>query len=100
MVFPLYDDNPFKLPVKPIVTWLLILANILVFLVEVGGSDAEAQAIANAFGVTPAALIGGITPAPVFTLVTYMFLHADLGHIFGNMIFFCGFGADTAGARG
>src|ERR1700676_547352 len=78
MVFPLYDDNPFKLPVKPIVTWLLILANVLVFLVELGGSDAETQAIANAFGVTPAALIGGTVPAPVFTLLTYMFIHADV----------------------
>src|SRR3979409_445729 len=62
MVFPLYDDNPLKLTVNPIVTWLLILANLLVFLVEIGGSDAEAQAIANAFGVTPAALVGS-TPA-------------------------------------
>jgi len=54
-----------------------------------GGSDAETQAIASAFGVTPAALIGGTMPAPVLTLLTYMFIHADLGHIFGNMIF-CG----------
>src|ERR1700676_3517726 len=77
MVFPLYDDNPFKLPVKPIVTWLLILANVLVFMVELGGSDAEAQAIVNAFGVTPPALLCGVTPAPLPPLVTYMFIHAD-----------------------
>ena len=42
MVLPLYDDNPFKLPVKPVVTWLLILANVLMFLVEAGGSAAAA----------------------------------------------------------
>src|ERR1700726_1848010 len=100
MVLPLYDSNPFKLPVRPVVTWLLILVNVLVFLVEVGGSDAEAQAIASAFGVTPAALIGGVTPAPVFTLVTYMFLHADVGHIFGNMIFLWVFGDDVEEALG
>jgi membrane associated rhomboid family serine protease len=100
MVLPLYDDNPFKLPVRPIVTWLLILANILVFMVELGGSDAEAQAIANAFGVTPAALIGGVTPAPVLTLLTYMFIHADLAHIFGNMIFLFVFGDDVEEALG
>src|SRR5258708_14595273 len=100
MVLPLYDDNPFKLPVKPVVTWLLILANVLVFLVEIGGSDAEMQAIANAFGVTPTALLGGVTPAPVLTLVTYMFVHADAGHIFGNMIFLWVFGDDVEEALG
>jgi membrane associated rhomboid family serine protease len=100
MVFPLYDDNPLELPVKPIVTWLLILANVLVFMVELGGSDAEAQAIANAFGVTPTALLGGVTPAPVLTLVTYMFIHADIGHIFGNMVFLWVFGDDVEEALG
>src|ERR1700722_14390494 len=100
MVFPLYDDNPFKLPVKPLVTWFLVLAKVLVFLVEVGGSDSEAQAIADAFGVTPVALLGGITPAPVLTLVTYMFIHADLAHIFGNMIFLWVFGDDVEEALG
>jgi membrane associated rhomboid family serine protease len=100
MVLPLYDDNPFKLPVKPVVTWLLILANVLVFLTELGVSDSEAQAIANAFGVNPTALLGGITPAPVLTLLTYMFIHADVGHIFGNMIFLWVFGDDVEEALG
>src|ERR1700736_4693730 len=100
MVLPLYDDNPFKLPVKPIVTWLLILANVLVFLVELGAGDAEMEAIATAFGVTPTALLGGTVPAPVFTLVTYMFIHADVAHIFGNMIFLWVFGDDVEEALG
>jgi membrane associated rhomboid family serine protease len=100
MVLPLYDDNPFRLPVKPIVTWLLILANVLVFLVELGGSDADIQIIANAFGVTPAALLGGVTPAPVLTLITYIFIHADITHIFGNMIFLWVFGDDVEEALG
>jgi membrane associated rhomboid family serine protease len=99
MVFPLYDDNPLKLPIKPVVTWFLILANLLVFLVEIAGSDAEAQAIANAFGVTPVALLGSV-PAPVLTLLTYMFIHADLMHIFGNMIFLFVFGDDVELALG
>ena len=34
MVFPLYDDNPFKLPVPPYVTWGLIALNVLIFLAE------------------------------------------------------------------
>jgi membrane associated rhomboid family serine protease len=100
MVLPLYDDNPFTMPVRPVVTWILILANVLVFLVQSGSSDVEALAIANAFGVTPAALLGGVTPAPVLTLVTYMFVHADLSHIFGNMIFLWVFGDDVEEALG
>jgi membrane associated rhomboid family serine protease len=100
MVLPLYDDNPFKLPVKPIVTWLLILVNLLMFLLELGGSDAGTLAVVNAFGVTPTALLGGITPAPVLTLLTYMFIHADGAHIFGNMIFLWVFGDDVEEALG
>src|SRR6516162_11902339 len=100
MVFPLYDDNPFKLPVKPIVTWLLILANFAVFAVELGGGDNGTQAIANAFGVNPTALLGGTSPPPVLTLLTYMFVHADLSHIFGNMVFLWVFGDDVEEALG
>jgi membrane associated rhomboid family serine protease len=100
MVMPLFDDNPFKLPVKPVVTWLLILANVLVFLAEVGVSDTEAQAIANAFGVNPTLLLGGRAPAPVLTLLTYQFVHADVMHIFGNMIFLFVFGDDVEEALG
>jgi membrane associated rhomboid family serine protease len=98
MVFPLYDDNPFRLPVRPIVTWLLILANVFVFVVELSGSDTQLQAMADALGVTPTTLLGG-TP-PVLTLITYMFLHANVGHLFGNMIFLWVFGDDVEEALG
>src|ERR1700751_4875479 len=97
MVLPLYDDNPFKLPVKPVITWILILANILVFMVEISGDDGG-QLIAQAFGVTPTALLGGTgvgSLPPALTLITYQFVHADIGHIFGNMIFLWVFGDDV-----
>jgi membrane associated rhomboid family serine protease len=70
------------------------------FMIELGANEAEGQAIASAFGVTPAALIGGTVPMPVLTLVTYMFIHADLAHIFGNMIFLWVFGDDVEEALG
>ena len=31
MVVPIYDDNPFTQPIKPIVTWCLIAANLGVY---------------------------------------------------------------------
>ena len=34
MVFPLYDDNPLKLPVPPFATWGLIALNVIIFLIQ------------------------------------------------------------------
>src|SRR5437762_10404618 len=83
MVMPLYDDNPFRLPHRPVVTWSLIGLNILVFLAEITAAAGSGPMISR-YGVTPAAFIGeeivsGALP-PVLTLASYMFLHADAGH--------------------
>ena len=99
MVVPLYDDNPFTLPVRPVVTWALIAANILVYVLEISTGTGDTQDAANIYGLLPAAFSGDAVDnpdalAPVFTLVTYMFLHADAGHLFGNMIFLWVFGDD------
>jgi membrane associated rhomboid family serine protease len=103
MVMPIYDDNPFRLPHRPIVTWSLIGLNLLMFLIEIP-SAGDSYAVISRYGVTPAAFIGdGAVPGalpPVLTLVTYMFLHADAGHIFGNMIFLWVFGDDIEEALG
>ena len=98
---PLYDDNPFRLPHRPLVTWSLIGLNFLVFLTEVSSGP---DTMVSRYGVTPAAFIGdeavpGALP-PILTLVTYMFLHADAGHIFGNMLFLWVFGDDIEDALG
>ena len=39
MVIPIYDDNPFTQPVKPVVTWLLIAVNLIVFFYEAEASQ-------------------------------------------------------------
>jgi rhomboid family protein len=103
MVMPLWDDNPFTKPSKPWVTWGIIALNFVVFAVQVSYGDAE-EAILKAYALTPVALskpvslLGGI-PADL-TLVTYMFLHADIFHLFGNMIFLFVFGDDVEEAMG
>ena len=102
-MFPLYDDNPLKLPIKPIVTWGLIAANFAVFFIELALNNPAQQAMAENLGVTPAVLVGNAPangPAPVLTLVTYMFLHAGWMHIIGNMIFLEVFGDDIEEALG
>jgi membrane associated rhomboid family serine protease len=97
MVMPLYDDNPFKLPHRPIVTWGLIVANLVLFVAEFSAS-AGPETIVRTYGLIPDALIGEISVAgalsPVLTLFSYQFLHADLTHLLGNMIFLWVFGDD------
>ena len=39
MVVPIYDDNPFAAPLKPVVTWCLIALNLAIFLYEAGASQ-------------------------------------------------------------
>jgi membrane associated rhomboid family serine protease len=103
MVMPLYDDNPFKLPHRPIMTWCLIGANIVIFFVEIGSLSGPQQMVFQD-GLIPVALFGharvegGLTPA--LTLVSYQFLHADIAHLLGNMIFLWVFGDDVEEAMG
>lgn len=103
MVVPLYDDNPFRMPHRPIVTWSLIGLNVLIFVAEIGIGDGSDELIAR-LGMTAAAFLGGdIEPgalAPVLTLFSYMFLHADVGHLLGNMIFLWVFGDNVEATLG
>jgi membrane associated rhomboid family serine protease len=98
MVVPLYDDNPFTPPVKPVVTWGLIALNLAILLYEVGASQLALDRIIDSFSLMPAAFIGdtgarGWVPA-FLTIITYQFFHADITHVVGNMIFLWVFGDD------
>jgi rhomboid family protein len=100
MVMPLWDESPFDLPKWPVVTWGLIIANIVVFVFEL----AAPEGAFDAFAVVPAQVTGSTAVAtgvpPYVTLVTSMFLHANLLHIFGNMLFLWIFGDDVEEAMG
>lgn len=104
MVFPLYDDNPFRHAIKPWVTWGLIVLNVAIFLIEVTSPDAAAQAILIAWGAAPAT-ISHYSPvtggwAPPATLVTSLFLHGGWEHLIGNMVYLWVFGDDIEDALG
>ena len=100
---PLWDDNPLKLPKLPIVTWGLIVANVLVYIFTAAAAPEMSPAIMN-FALTPANITGvPINPTPIppdLTLATYMFLHANFWHLLGNMIFLWVFGDDVEEAMG
>jgi len=103
MVVPIYDENPLRLPHRPIVTWGLIVLNILIFLAEIGIVPVS-DGMLTRLAVMPATFLGNsVAPSlvgPVFSLFTYMFLHADWGHLLGNMIFLWVFGDDVEEALG
>jgi len=107
---PLRDDNSLKSIPFQYVTVSLIVLNVLVFLLEVNGLDQGAVA---AFGVTPSSLfttslIAAPGAAPIdmppltaaVTLLTYMFFHADVFHLFFNMLFLWVFGDNVEDAMG
>ena len=104
MVMPLYDDNPFTAPVKPVVTWCLIAANLAVFFYEAGASQLALDRMIDTFSLTPAAFVGDIEPLgwvpALATVFTYQFFHADIAHLLGNMVFLWVFGDDVERALG
>jgi rhomboid family protein len=103
MVVPIYDENPWRLPHRPIVTWGLIVINIVIFLAE-SGTVPVPDGMLTRLALMPTAFLGNnVMPdllGPVSSLFTYMFLHADWGHLLGNMIFLWVFGDDVEEALG
>lgn len=109
MFLPLVDDNPLKHVHRAYVTWALILVTSAVYgmMWLLGLDDAFAgDRAAQLFGMTPAVLDGGVRAAAVtaipvpLTLLTYTFIHADLLHLFGNMLFLRAFGDNVEDAFG
>ncbi|MTD94864.1 rhomboid family intramembrane serine protease [Hyphomicrobium sp. xq] len=110
MFIPLRDDNSLKSIPFQYVTVGLIAVNIVVFLLEVSGLSHAAVA---SFAVTPRELLGGtalLAPSSFSedgyaigeeaTLLTYMFFHADVFHLVGNMLFLWVFGDNVEDAMG
>jgi len=99
-MIPLKDMSPRRS--VPLVTILLIIANVLVFFYQIGLPPRAADAFINTYGLVPAriqlALMGnphvtmGNALVPLFTC---MFLHGGWLHILGNMWFLWIFGGNV-----
>ena len=83
-MFPLYDEN--KSLTRPYINYALIVVNVIVFFFELTGNYEE---IIFTYGTIPAFILEGES---LLTLITSMFLHGDIMHIFGNMLFLFIFG--------
>ncbi|HVZ14918.1 MAG TPA: rhomboid family intramembrane serine protease [Bauldia sp.] len=105
---PIYDTNPLRNIRHPWVTWGFIAANVLIYFVYQHGTftGESSQASAYDFGLIPALLNGETRPDDIaqvpdlLTLVSYSFLHADIWHLAGNMVFLWVFADNVEDAVG
>jgi len=106
-MFPLGDDNSGR-TITPIVNYLLIAINILVFVFfQKMGAD---EAVIASFSTVPGEIVSGKdlttgmlgpTPVPVyFTLFTSMFMHGGWAHLLGNMLYLWIFGDNLENRMG
>lgn len=102
-MIPLRDENPTRS--VPYVVYVLIAFNVIVFMYN-GTLDPRVHNPLSGFELVPAELIAGrdvppATPVPPWvTIFTSMFMHANLLHIGGNMLYLWIFGnniEDTVG---
>jgi membrane associated rhomboid family serine protease len=74
----------------PWITYSIVAANVLIHLTVTWNTDfVISDGVVRTFGFQPA-LFGNLSVLP--TLVTSMFLHGDLLHLLGNMVFLLVFG--------
>jgi membrane associated rhomboid family serine protease len=115
MLFPISDDNSDR-TIQPVINYILIVLNILVFIFLQGMgnnigftyafSTVPAEILTGSDVVTQSQIIVdqatghrfqvpglGVTPVPVYaTLITSMFMHGGWAHIIGNMLYLWIFG--------
>lgn len=110
MFVPLGDENPLKRIRFQYVTVSLIIANVVVFALQV--LAIKSPAVLGSFAIVPDELLHAGFPGiaehtqdavPVperLTLFSYMFLHGDVFHLAGNMLFLWVFGDNVEDAMG
>ncbi len=104
---PLHDKTPRVLVKVPWVTWGLIAACVLIYLLELDIAPSELRSLMIGLGMIPASLTGQaelppdltLVP-PVATLVTHQFLHGGLLHLVFNMAYLWVFGDNVEDAMG
>ena len=91
-MIPLTDDS--RRPRRfPVVTTAIILANAIVFVLELSGGDD----FVRRWSVIPADIVAG---KHWVTILTAMFMHAGWLHIIGNMVFLWAFGPEIEDVMG
>lgn len=110
MFVPVQDENPLKSIHFQYMTVLLIAINVVVFFFEASNLD---ERVVLSFAIVPRELLSvGVFGGPAmisrdglavpehYTLLSYMFLHGDIFHLVGNMLFLWVFGDNVEDAVG
>lgn len=107
MFIPLHDANHLRHIKKQYMTIGLIAGNVIVYLMTAAGGWQAAQAAAFSYGYIPsvafdyAELPAELEAVPgIATYLTYAFLHGDIFHLGGNMLFLWVFGDNVEDAMG
>lgn len=95
-MMPLSDDNRGRRTV-PVVTWVLIALNVLVFLYELTLGEQDLHRFFSDYGVIPQEISDR---QHLWTLLTSMFLHGGWLHLGGNMLFLWIFGDNVEDVMG
>jgi membrane associated rhomboid family serine protease len=98
MFLPLKDLNPTRS--FPFVNYALIAANIVGYVYEtILIQRYGATAIVAGYGLVPTRLMAD-PPGELFTVLTSMFMHGDLAHLAGNLLFLYIFGDNVEESMG
>lgn len=107
MFIPLYDSNSLRHIKLQYVTISLIAANIIVYLLTSMQGEAAQIATVLGFGYIPSVVFDTQELPPDFqfipedlTYISYAFLHGDIFHLGGNMLFLWVFGDNIEDALG
>jgi len=95
-MIPIGDDQV-RGASPPVVNWVLIAINVLVFIYQVTLSEPALEGLFFSWGVIPAEVVQG---DGWLTLLTSMFLHGGWLHLIGNMVFLWVFGDNIEAVLG
>jgi membrane associated rhomboid family serine protease len=96
-MIPIRDENPTQR--VPIINYLLLGFNTLVWLWELMSDQTGASWVTAAYGLVPRRFLGDPI-GEAFTVFTSMFMHGGWAHVGGNMLFLYVFGDNVEDALG
>ncbi len=96
-MIPISDQNPTRH--TPIVNYLLIAANVLVFLFFLT-SGTNQEALVYEFALIPASFTTSIDLGDIRDIFTSMFMHGGWAHLLGNMLYLWIFGDNVEDRMG
>lgn len=97
-MIPIRDGIPTRK--TPVVNYLLIAVNVLVFLWMFLMPESTFETMVNKYAMVPAHFADGVTLADIMTIFTSMFMHAGWAHIAGNMLYLWIFGDNVEDRMG